>query len=173
MNNVKTLSGSGERLSFFKLFSDKKFKVEIPIIQRDYAQGRLPEHEVRESFLDALYTYLEQGTPHRDLDFVYGSLSDDEGSYRFVPLDGQQRLTTLFLLHWYLAQISGQMEVLRSVLCKNDKSQFSYETRTSSSEFCNALMACDMDMSSLLEANLDKNNRLSKTIQDKGWFYLS
>lgn len=173
MNNVRTLSGSGERLSFFKLFSEKKFKVEIPIIQRDYAQGRPSEHEVRESFLDALYAYLEQGKPHRDLDFVYGGLLDDEGSYRFVPLDGQQRLTTLFLLHWYLAQISGQMEVLRSVLCKNDKSQFSYETRTSSSEFCNALMACDMDMSSLLEANLDKNNCLSKTIQDKGWFYLS
>jgi hypothetical protein len=174
MNNIKTLSGSGERLSFFKLFSDKKkFKVEIPIIQRDYAQGRPSEHEVRESFLDALYTYLEQGTPHRDLDFVYGSLLADGDSNRFVPLDGQQRLTTLFLLHWYLAQISGQAKVLRSVLCKNKKSQFSYETRISSSEFCDALMACDMDMSNLLEADLDKNNRLSKTIQDKGWFYLS
>lgn len=173
MGDIGELSSSGERLSFFKLFSEKMFKVEIPIIQRDYAQGRPSQREVRESFIDALYGYLEQGKPHRDLDFIYGSLLDDGDSYRFVPLDGQQRLTTLFLLHWYLAQISGQAEVLRSVLCKNNKSQFSYETRTSSSEFCDALMACDLDMTNLLEADLDENNRLSKTIQDKGWFYLS
>lgn len=30
----------GERLSFFKIFSQKNFKLVIPIIQRDYAQGR-------------------------------------------------------------------------------------------------------------------------------------
>ncbi len=34
--------------------------------------------------------------------FVYGSV-EGIGETRFLPLDGQQRLTTLFLLHWYLA----------------------------------------------------------------------
>lgn len=173
MNDVNTQLGSGERLSFFKLFSEKKFKVEIPIIQRDYAQGRASEHEVRESFLSALYEYLKEGKPNRDLDFVYGSILKDEDSSRFIPLDGQQRLTTLFLLHWYLAQISNQSEVFRSVLCKKNKSQFSYETRTSSSEFCDALMACNIDILNPLNEGLNKHNFLSKTIQDKGWFYLS
>ncbi len=173
MGDITELSSSGERLSFFRLFSDKKFKVEIPIIQRDYAQGRPSESEVRDVFLDALYAYLEQGKPNRDLDFVYGSILVEGDSSRFVPLDGQQRLTTLFLLHWYLAQISREMELLRSVLCKNHKSQFSYETRSSSSEFCDSLMACNLDMKNLLKADPDKNNRLSKTILDKGWFYLS
>ena len=32
------------------------------------------------------------------LDFVYGSKKNNV----FIPLDGQQRLTTLFLMHWYL-----------------------------------------------------------------------
>lgn len=32
-----------------------------------------------------------------NLDFIYGNLDGDT----FLPLDGQQRLTTLFLLHWY------------------------------------------------------------------------
>ncbi len=173
MSEVNELSNSGERLSFFKLFSDKGLKVEIPIIQRDYAQGRPSESEVREVFLDALYDYLEQGDPHRDLDFVYGSILFEGGSPRFVPLDGQQRLTTLFLLHWYLAQISDDMELLRDVTCKDNKSQFSYETRASSNEFCDALMACDLNMDSLLEADSGKKNSLSKTILDKGWFYLS
>jgi hypothetical protein len=173
MNNVNELSGSGERLSFFKLFSEKKFKVEIPIIQRDYAQGRASEKEVRDTFLNALFEYLQQGKPNRDLDFVYGTVLTDGGSSRFIPLDGQQRLTTLFLLHWYLAQISNQTETLKDVLLKNNKSQFSYETRTSSSEFCDALIVNDIDMSNLVNADLKENNSLSKTIKDKGWFYLS
>ena len=38
------------------------------------------------------------------LDFVYGDVKD--GVLR--PLDGQQRLTTLFLLHWYVASLAGR-----------------------------------------------------------------
>jgi len=173
MTDLSINTDSGERLSFYKLFSEKKFKVEIPIIQRDYAQGRDSELEVRTGFLDALYEYLKLGKPNRDLDFVYGSLLGGDDGYRFIPLDGQQRLTTLFLLHWYLAQISDQMEVLRSVLYKDEKSQFSYETRTSSSEFCDKLMSKSIDMDNLLKADLNHQNQLSKTILDKGWFYLS
>ena len=54
MSNLSTPTSSGERLSFYKLFSAKNYIVEIPIIQRDYAQGRASEQEVRASFLDAL-----------------------------------------------------------------------------------------------------------------------
>lgn len=90
----------GERLSFFKLFSQKNYKLIIPIIQRDYAQGRTNDdtNEVRNEFLDALYSYLEENRTNRDLDFVYGTLQCDEGDdhIHFIPLDGQQRLTTLF-----------------------------------------------------------------------------
>jgi hypothetical protein len=173
MSNAYTILGAGERLSFFKLFSEKKFKVEIPIIQRDYAQGRTSEREVRDTFLNALFQYLQQGKPNRDLDFVYGTVLVDSEFSRFVPLDGQQRLTTLFLLHWYLAHLSNQRDVLKDVLYKNNKSQFSYETRTSSSDFCDALMLNDIDMSNLVNADLNKKNSLSNTIKDKGWFYLS
>ncbi|RLA49658.1 MAG: DUF262 domain-containing protein, partial [Gammaproteobacteria bacterium] len=172
MESEETLPSSGERLSFIELFSEKNFKVEIPIIQRDYAQGRDSEHEVRASFLGALHEYLKQNIPHRDLDFVYGTVIKGADVSRFIPLDGQQRLTTLFLLHWYLAQVSGEADYLRSVLCKDGKTLFSYETRASSSEFCNALMANDIDMSELGASN-EGEHCLSETIKDKGWFYLS
>ena len=71
-------------------------KIEIPMIQRDYAQGRENESEVRTRFLDAIFDSL---TDERDLDldFVYGSVS--EANKTFIPLDGQQRLTTLYLLY--------------------------------------------------------------------------
>ena len=67
----------GERLSFFKIFSQKNFKLVIPIIQRDYAQGRTNDDtkEVRTDFLDALSTYLKENRPNRDLDFVLRSFS--------------------------------------------------------------------------------------------------
>jgi hypothetical protein len=173
MSNEYDLSGSGERLSFFKLFTEKNFKIEIPIIQRDYAQGRSSEEEVRNTFLNALFEYLQQGKPNRDLDFVYGTVLEDGKSSRFIPLDGQQRLTTLFLLHWYLGHRSNQSDLLKQVLGKNNKSQFSYETRTSSSEFCDALIVNDIDLNNLLETDSGLNNSLSNTIKDKGWFYLS
>jgi hypothetical protein len=44
---------------------------------------------------------------------------------------------------------------------------FTYETRTSSSDFCDALMAHDIDFNKL------KNNSLSETIEDSSWFFLS
>ena len=168
---------SGERLSFSKLFSEKGLKIEIPIIQRDYAQGRKSSTNIRILFLDALYNYLDENRPHRDLDFVYGSIRQLEGETCFIPLDGQQRLTTLFLLHWYLAGISGKITALHEFLATGDgeviKSKFTYETRTSSREFCDELIANTIDFENLLPADEGIKNSLSKTIQDSGWYFLS
>jgi len=176
MNNELKIK-SGERLSFSKLFTEKGFKIEIPIIQRDYAQGRNSSTEIRVLFLDALYNYLDENKPNRDLDFVYGSIRQSEGESCFIPLDGQQRLTTLFLLHWYLAGISGKAAALREFLAKEDgdiiKSNFTYETRTSSREFCDELLANTIDFNNLLSLGDGIENSLSKTVQDSGWYYLS
>ncbi len=171
INNQK-----GERLSFYKLFNDKGYKVQIPIIQRDYAQGRKDQNEVRNNFLDAIYGYLEENIPNRDLDFIYGSLEHIGDDVVFIPLDGQQRLTTLFLLHWYLYQISDN-ELLktkfRNTFVKNGKSVFTYETRSSSSEFCDGLINCNNLLDNLLPADENENNTLSKNITDCNWFFLS
>lgn len=86
---------NSETLNFIELLS-KFDKIEIPIIQRDYAQGRDGKEELRNNFLEALYNAV---TTNNDieLDFVYGDVIQKV----LRPLDGQQRLTTLFLLHWY------------------------------------------------------------------------
>lgn len=171
----------GERLSFFKIFSQKNFKLVIPIIQRDYAQGRTNDDtkEVRTDFLDALYTYLKENKPNRDLDFVYGTLQkgDDDERIHFIPLDGQQRLTTLFLLHWFLYQISDDEELknkFREKLLDSEKSQFTYETRQSSIDFCDALMKANVDMNYLLTIKDKYDNdipSLSATIKNEHWYY--
>jgi hypothetical protein len=54
------------------------------------------------------------------------------GTTFFIPLDGQQRLTTLFLLHWYIsARCNKKQEALGN---------FTYRTRKSSKDFCSALV---------------------------------
>lgn len=78
--------------SFYELVM--QFKVKIPILQRDYAQGREENTSICENFLKTLKnSILHDKTIN--LDFIYGNV--DNGV--FLPLDGQQRLTTLFLLH--------------------------------------------------------------------------
>lgn len=62
--------------------------VEIPIIQRDYAQGRKNAKEIRNDFLRDIFVHLNNNQPMK-LSFVYGTTSG--GMY--VPYDGQQRLT--------------------------------------------------------------------------------
>lgn len=162
----------GETLTFLQLFTEKKWKIEIPIIQRDYAQGRAKSKDIRDLFLSNLYQHLESGK-RIDLDFVYGSLNTDGGFTTFIPLDGQQRLTTLFLLHWYLANKDEVFESFSDVVLRNKKSLFTYETRVSSSEFCDCLSGTKLDLSQLLPADENKNNSLSKTIKDLSWFFIS
>ena len=109
--------------------------IEIPIIQRDYAQGRLGRENLRKNFLCDLKKALDNEPPYKDtemkLDFVYGSTENG----RLNPLDGQQRLTTLWLLHWYIALRAGELTDDNCAIFR----KFSYETRISSREFCQHL----------------------------------
>ncbi len=112
----------------------KNNRIEIPIIQRDYAQGRVGKEYLRKSFLGDLKKALDNDPPFKDtemkLDFVYGSIENG-----FLhPLDGQQRLTTLWLLHWYIALMAGKLKEASETL-----KRFSYETRISSRDFCENL----------------------------------
>lgn len=175
-NSIETITG--RRLTFFQLIQE--YHIQIPIIQRDYAQGRPTESEIRNTFLDSLLSYLEENIKNKDLDFVYGNKQNEiiDDVTKFIPLDGQQRLTTLFLLHWYLANKDSEVEELRKHLVynqndENPKSKFSYETRTSSREFCDALLNCNIDITNLLSTDTDQDSSLSKIIKDSSWFYLS
>src|SRR5437773_11386083 len=99
------MSDFGSQIIYKQLLRRHEF-IRIPMIQRDYAQGRPAEGEVRTEFLGALEGALRRPADDPslplNLDFIYGSVEGQQET-RFYPLDGQQRLTTLFLLHWYLA----------------------------------------------------------------------
>lgn len=119
--------------SFRNVFRDGAVRhIEIPMIQRDYAQGRRDANttRIREAFLGVLRQALVDNQPV-GLDFIYGEIEDG----RLVPLDGQQRLTTLFLLHWYLAARSSIPQEECHFLA-----EFTYRTRFSARHFCEKLV---------------------------------
>jgi len=129
-------------------------KIAIPLIQRDYAQGRLDDDvsRVRKRFLESLHEAIVNEPI--TLDFVYGDI-DDKGT--MTPLDGQQRLTTLYLLHWYAAKkenISAERYAFLSC--------FSYETRYSARYFC----------SELVKFTPSFKTKVSDEIINQAWFPL-
>lgn len=127
-------------------------KIAIPLIQRDYAQGRIDNdvNRVRSRFLDSLYKAITEEPI--TLDFVYGDI-DEKGT--MTPLDGQQRLTTLFLLHWYAAKKENISKDKYAFLSK-----FSYETRYSARYFC----------AELVKFTPSFEFELSSDIMNQAWF---
>lgn len=127
-------------------------KIAIPLIQRDYAQGRIDNdvNRVRSRFLDSLYKAITEEPI--TLDFVYGDI-DEKGT--MTPLDGQQRLTTLFLLHWYAAKKENITKDKYAFLSK-----FSYETRYSARYFC----------AELVKFTPSFEFELSSDIMNQAWF---
>ena len=140
--------------TFWNLLSDTG--IEIPIIQRDYVQGRSGKEELRKSFLrDLKHALLDSKEPLK-LDFVYGTM---EGG-NLIPLDGQQRLTTLWLLHWYLAYRAGEIELNPNVSERLRK--FTYETRISSRQFCENLAGFSIQPR--------EDTDIADHIRDQRWF---
>lgn len=107
----------------------KEYKVVIPLIQRDYAQGRKDKRttEVRKKLLqDINAALIDTNVRPLDLNFIYGKSSNG----KFIPLDGQQRLTTLFLVYLFAYRDNDECDFLGN---------FSYETRNSSTQFFKSL----------------------------------
>ncbi|MBS1635939.1 MAG: DUF262 domain-containing protein [Bacteroidetes bacterium] len=143
-------------------------EIVIPLIQRDYAQGRDSAVELRRNFLHKLKNVLENDTKPLNLDFVYGFTENNgAGSKMFIPLDGQQRLTTLWLVHWYfslkenIAIIQEEKNSIQETLQK-----FTYETRISSKRFCANLI-------SYSNVKLFHSGTISENIKDSSWYMAS
>lgn len=158
--------------------------IRIPELQRDYVQGSGKDPKKakkRDRFIKSLLKALKEGS-QIDLDFIYGSSNTSTIKKRkigefpqngnsdeseeilityFVPIDGQQRLTTLALLGWLLSRMSGydKKEDFNGVR------EMVYSVRTSTETFVMNLLKSPMP-------DLDKETpRIStwlKTVPD--WF---
>ena len=130
-----------------------EYKVVIPLIQRDYAQGRKDKRttEVRKKLLqDINDALLDTNVGPLDLNFIYGKSING----KFIPLDGQQRLTTLFLVYLFAYRDNDECNFL---------SNFSYETRNSSTQFFKSLFENRKNFFTETESP-------SEIITDQPWF---
>lgn len=137
-----------EFIEYNENHSDTKKNILIPALQRDYVQGC--RDYIIDEFLNQLLAALK-GEKQIDLNYLYGSKENDKG---FVPIDGQQRLITLWLLHLY-------------IYTKNGKN-FPVELEFASREFVN-------EFSAKLKDNLKnciKSKDLVKEIIDSPWFVI-
>lgn len=120
-------------------FENNKYNfsgIQIPMIQRDYAQGRIGEGVIRKRFLEAIFEALKDNNS-LELDFVYGAKKTIDTKDFFIPLDGQQRLTTLYLLYWYIGNRELDEHNIKDL--RNVLKRFSYATRPTSDKFCETL----------------------------------
>ncbi len=150
---MRTMTKS-KTTTFYKWL--KETAIEIPMLQRDYAQGRddSKTKELRKNFVVNLCNSAEtQETTH--LDFIYGP---KKGGV-FQPLDGQQRLTTLFLLHWFIATKAGQLEDAKKWL-----GNFRYKVRVTTQEFVDAIL----NPENMNDKILSKEN-----LTDAKWYFSS
>ena len=192
-------------ITFWQLI--KSNKIEVPVIQRDYAQGREENkvNEIRKDFVKDLIASLDDDKSLH-LGFVYGKIDgkdkhverernkraienilnavegyaqqldmriktdiealsneriDDANLPTFIPLDGQQRLTTLYLLHWYIVVFSKENQANYLKILNH----FTYKTRKSSLEFCDAIC----DLKNVKNLNVSEK-KLSAAIENNNWF---
>ncbi len=146
--------------NFRQLMKDKN--IIIPIIQRDYAQGRSDAKavSVRTRLIDEWIDILKDEKKELRMDFNYIYGNESQGN--FYPVDGQQRLTSLYLLYWYLAYATGNQEDI-----KNWK--FDYKTRNSASEFF--LFLRDVEKSERIFQILFSDSTCNiENIKNEKWF---
>lgn len=128
----------GKLTTFPRLMAEESVVI-IPKVQRDYAYGR-KEAKV-EAVLDGMLgTMLDAVCNNEDVifDFVYGGpyVKNGVDASGLTPLDGQQRLTTLFLLYFYASLVQPGVTDNEVAWLK----KFRYETRQSATDFCEALI---------------------------------
>lgn len=141
-----------QRLKFTD-FLGRYDHIVIPAIQRDYAQGREDKKatEVRKTLLDDIFS----DKPEIDFNLVFGSQEEYGGKTCFIPVDGQQRLTTLFLLYLYNSKVNRVQT--------DGLNKFTYETRRAAADFCKAIVDVDNDWE-------NQKDKLSDSIKDCNWF---
>ena len=157
--------------NIYNLLSEYSGGVLIPKIQRDYAQGRGEESDhgqaklVRKDFLNYLF---DDSKEEKNLDFVFGTTKQKNGEVWFVPVDGQQRLTTLWLLMLYHVKCIDTKDSQKYCECETCASllkKFSYDTRRAARDFVKKIAEKEWDIK-----DRGKSDDVSYSLKICNWF---
>ena len=143
--------------NFWEIFEKDKTKIVIPNIQRNYVQGN--DENIRKKLIKDIFEAIENEKKSVNLDIIYGIKKNQN----FIPIDGQQRLTTLFLLYWYVFVSEERTDLL-------EKIDITYENRASSREFFELLKNNTKIREKIVSS---KEKSISKKIKNSTDFYAS
>jgi hypothetical protein len=133
-------------MNFVDVFKNKTIR--IPLLQRDYVQGG------KESIISPFIDSLVDENHASDLNYIYGYT--EQGC--FVPIDGQQRLTTLWLLYLYSAARLGRTD--------DFPIDFTFLSREYADDFCKRLKNKLQDVLSKMSRNIP----LDIAIREQYWY---
>lgn len=126
----------GKEYTLRSLLEDEKYTLVMPSYQRSYAQGRDNHRDniVLDLFINNITDVLtsEEGKK-LSLDYVYGNIRESDGVSILFPVDGQQRLTTLFL--FYVCCLKDKKDEEKEFLKK-----FRYEVHPETCAFLDLLI---------------------------------
>lgn len=136
----------------------RKLPIRIPKIQRDYVQGQ------KDAEVDKIRGKLARDLLCSDGDkylfFIYGKETDGF----FIPLDGQQRLTTLFLLHWYLGLLDNREEDFLGIIRPNrsEEARFQHDANPEMNDFIAFLLRILSDENARQQVQKDSPSAVLK-----------
>ncbi len=153
-----------ETISLIELMN--KYSINIPIIQRDYAQGREGEHPqlVRKKLLCDIKNAVDKENEPLDIGFIYGRSSEEEKVKKFYPADGQQRLTTLYLIHLVAFYDDEDKDILLG-------SGFKYDARPTTRDFFKKLAKERKTIFEELQNGDQGGVDPEKIIRDEPWYF--
>ena len=131
------------------------YEILIPSIQRNYVQGL--NEKIRTKLVEDIFMVLNEKKEFVNLDIIYGVKIKN----KFIPIDGQQRLTTLFLLYWYIFAKNNKFNLIEQM-------KFIYDNRESSKEFFELMTNKDAIKRIICDENCKK---ISDKIRNSTKFY--
>ncbi len=105
--------------------------------------------------LKSVFSYAE--TLNIKLEYAISDTRNAAGApiTTLLPLDGQQRLTTLFLLHWYISSRIGKAPAILG--------RFTYNTRKNAKDFCSELVK---------KGTIEKETQdIEQSLANNEWFF--
>lgn len=120
----------------------KSHQLEIKI------NGIKEENDSVNQFLTKEYERLKY---HQKLGFIY-AYHDRDYAGKFFLIDGQQRLTTLFLILLYLYKELGKTESFRTLYFNHNIPKVNYKVREQSNDFLQLMIDCELSGTSYLES---------------------
>ncbi|MBQ8671502.1 MAG: DUF262 domain-containing protein [Alphaproteobacteria bacterium] len=101
-------------------FEENKRQYAIPVYQRNYSWSK---KQCSKLFDDILYAYQKDKT-HFCGSIVYAPLKEENNIHFYIIIDGQQRMTTIYILLkalYDMAQTDREKESIKEILFNNDK----------------------------------------------------